>query len=100
MLIPRPVVEKVVNKGGEFIPILGPAVKYGRKAIEVTKLSDPVTASTRAVGYLVTACSGPVIKYPALCLLWAGTGTIGIVSGSPIFIGSSLEFAAMILEEL
>lgn len=100
MLIPKPFVEKCLEKGGEFVPILGPAVKYTRKAITVAKIADPVTASTRSVGYLVSACTGPVIKYPVLCLLWATTGAAGLASGNPALVGASLEFATMILEEL
>lgn len=100
MLIPEPFVDKVVEKGGEYVPIVGPAFKYGRKAIKVTKMSNPVTATTRSVGYLVSACTGPVVKYPALCTLWLTTGAIGITTGNPGFIAASLEFASMILEEL
>ena len=100
MLIPQPFVDKCLEKGGEFVPILGPAVKYTRKTTTVSKMADPVRASTRSVGYVVSACSGPVVKYPALWALWAATGAVGIVSGNPAFIGASLEFATMILEEL
>ena len=46
MLIPKPVVDKCLEKGGEFVPILGPAFKYTRKAIQVSKIADPVTALT------------------------------------------------------
>ena len=100
MLMPKPIVDKCLEKGGEFVSILGPVFKYTRKAIQVSKIADPVTASTRSVGYLVTACSGPIIKYPALCALLATTGAADLASGNPALIGASLEFAAMILEEL
>ena len=100
MLIPKPAIEKALEKTTEFAPIIGPAVKYTKKAIAVTKFSDPVKATTRSVGYLVSACSGPVIKYPALCSLWLGTGALGFAAENPTLIGASLEFAQLILEEI
>lgn len=60
--IPHSLLNKVVEAASEYVPIVGPAVKYSRKAVMVTKIAKPVQASTRAVGYLVSACSGPIIK--------------------------------------
>ena len=34
------------SKAAEFIPVLGPAVEYTKKAKKVTELSDPVSADT------------------------------------------------------
>lgn len=98
--VPQSLVDKVVSKGVEFVPVVGSMAKYGRKAMIVTKAADPVRASTRAVGYLVAACSGPIVKYPALCSLWAATATSGIVTGNPTLLAASFEFAEMILEGL
>ena len=61
--IPHSLVDKAVSVGTEYVPIVGPAYKYSRKAIKITKIANPVKASTRAVGYLVSACSGPVIIF-------------------------------------
>jgi hypothetical protein len=97
--LPRSLVDKTMSVATEYVPIVGPAFKYSRKAMKVTKMTDPVKASTRAVGYLVSACTGPIIKYPALCAMWAASGAVGITTGNPVLIAVSLEFAEMILEE-
>lgn len=76
--IPNAIVEKVVSDGSEYVPVIGSAFKYSRKAMKITKMTDPVRASTRAVGCLVAACTGPVVKYPALCSMWAASALIGI----------------------
>jgi hypothetical protein len=100
MLLPKPFVEKVVNKGAEFVPFVGPAYKYTRKAVKVTKLTNPVSPTSRAVGIIVIACTGPVIKYPALCALWGATAIVGGATANPALLGASLEFSEMLLEEL
>ncbi len=41
----------MVSKGAEFVPVIGSAAKYSRKAMQITKMADPVRGSTRAVGY-------------------------------------------------
>ena len=97
--LPQPLVDKTVSIATEYVPIVGPAFKYSRKAMKVTKIADPVKASTRAVGYLVSICTGPVLKYPALCAMWAASGMIEVTTGNPVLIGVSLEFAEMLLEE-
>ena len=88
MLIPKPFIDKAIDKGTEFVPVVGSCLKYTKKAVEVTKLTDLVSASTRAIGYLVEACTDPVFKYPALGILWATTGAVGLSTGSPALIGS------------
>jgi hypothetical protein len=94
-----PFVNKVASFSQEYIPVVGPFYKYTKRAIKVTEIANPVTAVSRATGYLVMACSGPIIKYPALCAIWAGSSIIGWSTGNPIFISISFEFASMILEE-
>lgn len=90
--IPQPLVEKALSKATEYVPIAGPAFKYGRKAMEVTKIANPVKASTRAVGYLVAACTGEVLKYPVYCSLWASFGLLGVATGNPVLIGAANRF--------
>ena len=53
MLIPEPFTKKIVEKGTEFIPVVGPMLKYSKKAMQITKLSDPVKATTHEVGYFI-----------------------------------------------
>ena len=100
MLIPKPFVDKIVSVGSEYVPIVGPVYKYSKKAMKVTKLTNPVSVSSRAVGLIVIICSGPVIKYPALRLLWASTTIVGGATANPALIGASLEFSEMLLEEI
>lgn len=100
MLIPQPIVEKIVTKGAEFVPVVGNVAKYSRKAVQLTKIADPVTATSRSIGTLIGACTGPVILYPSLCFLWSTTGIIGFTTGSPIFIAMSIDFGTQIIEDL
>jgi hypothetical protein len=95
----RPFENKVAEVGVSYVPVAGSAIKYTKKAMKVTTYSNPVTAITRATGYIVIICTGPVIKYPALCALWGGTTIIGWSTGNPALISASFEFADMILEE-
>ena len=46
----KPVVEKVVNKSVEFVPLIGPGLKYVKTAQKVTKFSNPVKATTYNAG--------------------------------------------------
>lgn len=97
---PKPFIKKVASTGSEFIPVVGPMVKFVTKAEKVTKITNPVTAASRGVGMVVIACTGPIIKFPALCALWGATAVVGGMTANPVLIGASLEFSEMILEEL
>ena len=52
MLIPKPVIEKVVDRGSEFVPILGPVVRYGRKAVQVTKFNAQTYCIVNFIEYI------------------------------------------------
>ena len=42
----RPVVDKVIDKSVEFVPVIGPGLRYIKTAQKVTKFSNPVKATT------------------------------------------------------
>lgn len=46
----KPIVEKVVDKSVEFVPIVGPTIRYAKTAKKVTKFTNPVRATTYTVG--------------------------------------------------
>ena len=94
-----PVVDKVVEKSVEFVPVIGPGLKYVKTAKKVTKFSNPVKATTYTAGMLIEICGGKYAKYTALCAVWATTTTVGIVSGNPALIAVGLEAGNEILED-
>jgi len=67
------VVDKVFTKSVEFVPVIGPGLKYIKTAKKVTKFSNPVKATT--------------------------TTTAGLVSGNPALIAVGLEAGNEILED-
>ncbi len=94
----RPVVDKVINKSAEFVPIIGPGLKYIKTTQKVTKFSNPVKATTYTAGMLLEICGGKYAKYSVLCAVWATT-TAGLVSGNPALIAVGLEAGNEILED-
>ena len=94
-----PVVEKVVNKSVEFVPVIGPGLKYIKTAKKVTKFTNPVKATTYTAGMLPEVCGGKYAKYSVLCTVWATTTTAGIVTGNPALIAVGLEAGNEILED-
>ena len=94
-----PVVDKVVQKSVEFVPLIGPGLKYVKTAQKVTKFSNPVKATTYTAGMLIEICGGKYAKYTALCAVWATTTTVGIVTGNPALIAVGLEAGNEILED-
>lgn len=97
---PKPLVKKLASVSADYLPVVGPMFKFTTKASKITKMADPVRASSRGVGMVVIACTGPIIKYPALCALWASRAVLDGVTANPVLIGVSLEFSEMILEEV
>ena len=53
-----PVVNKVIEKGVELVPIIGPGLKYVKTAQIVTQFSNPVKATTYTAGMLLEICVG------------------------------------------
>jgi len=51
-----PVVDKVIQKSGEFVPVIGPGLKYIKTAKKVTKFANPVKATTYTAGMLLEIC--------------------------------------------
>jgi len=94
-----PVVDKVVQKSVEFVPVIGPGLKYVKTAQKVTKFANPVKATTYTAGMLIEVCGGKYAKYTALCAVWATTTTVGIVTGNPALIAVGLEAGNEILED-
>ena len=95
----RPVVDKVVEKSVEFVPVIGPGLKYVKTAKKVTKFTNPVRATTYTAGMLLEICGGKYAKYSALCAVWATTTTAGLVTGNPALIAVGLEAGNEILED-
>ena len=62
-----PMVDKVIHKSSEFVPIIGPGLKYVKTAKKVTKFSNPVKATTYTAGMLLEICGGKYAKYSVLC---------------------------------
>ena len=48
-----PVVDKVIEKSVEFVPVIGPGLKYIKTAKKVTKFANPVKATTYTAGMLL-----------------------------------------------
>ena len=94
-----PVVNKVVEKSVDFVPVIDPGLKYVKTAKKVTKFANPVKATTYTAGMLLEICGGKYAKYSALCAVWATTTTAGLVTGNPALIAVGLEAGNKILED-
>lgn len=94
-----PVVNKIIEKSVEIVPVIGPGLKYVKTAEKVTKFSNPVKATTYTAGMLLEICGGKYAKYTVLCGVWATTATVGLVSGNPALIAVGLEAGNEILED-
>ena len=80
MAFVEPVLNKVIEKGIEFVPIMGPGLKYVKTATKVTKFTNPVKATTYTAGMLLEICGGKYAKYSGLCALWAASSTAGLLT--------------------
>lgn len=94
-----PVVDKVIEKSVEFVPVIGPGLKYVKTAKKITKFTNPVKATTYTAGLLIEICGGKYAKYAALCAVWATTTTAGLATGNPALIAVGLEAGNEILED-
>ena len=43
---------KLSSKTVEFLPVVGPTVEFGKKAVKVSEMTDPVSASSRGIGMM------------------------------------------------
>ena len=82
-------VDKVIDKSVEFVPVIDPGLKYVKTAKKVTKFSNPVKATTYTAGMLLEIWGGKYAKYSVA--VWATTTTAGLVSGNPALIAVGLE---------
>lgn len=94
-----PVVNKVVEKSVEIVPVIGPGLKYVKTAKKVTKFTNPFKATTYTAGMLLEVCGGKYTKYTVLCTVWATTTAAGVVTGNPALIALGLEAGNEILED-
>lgn len=94
-----PVVDKVVGKSVELVPVIGPGLKSIKTAKKVTKFSNPVKATTYTAGMLLEVCGGKYAKYSVLCAVWATSTTAGLATGNPALIAVGLEAGNEILED-
>ena len=94
-----PVVDKVIDKGVEFVFVIGPGPKYVKTAKKVTKFSNPVKATTYTAGILLKICDGKYAKYSVLCAVWATTTTVGLVTANPGLIAVAIKAGNEILED-
>jgi hypothetical protein len=90
MLIPKPVVDRVID----FVPVIDGLVKFTTTAQKISKISNPVTATSRGIGLVVISCTGPLVAYPALCALWLTYSGFGIATGNPALLTAGLDFGS------
>ena len=94
-----PVVDKIVTKSVEFVPVIGPGLKYIKTAKKVTKFTNPVKATTYTAGMLLEICGGKYAKYSGLCAVWVTTTAVGVATGNPALLAVGLEAGNEILED-
>lgn len=92
-------VDKVIEKSVELVPVIGPGLKYVKTARKVTKFTNPVKATTYTAGMLLEICGGKYAKYSVLCAVWATTTTAGLVTANPALIAVGLEAGNEILQD-
>ena len=91
---------KVGSKAAEFIPVVGPAVEYTKKAQKITQLSDPVSASSRGIGMVFNYCFGKTAVVSTECILWFSCSVIGGVTGNPVLIALGAQMGNLVIDEL
>lgn len=90
---------KLGSKAVEFIPGLGPGLKFTKQAEKITKLTDPVSYLTRTVGMLFNYCFGKTGAVSVECILWVSLSVAGGITCNPLLITAGTEFGNMILDE-
>lgn len=86
-----PVVDKVIEKSVEFVPVIGPGLKYIKTAKKVTKFSNPVKATLYTAGMLLEICGGKYVKNSVLCGVWMTSTTAGLVSVNSVLFALGVE---------
>ena len=83
---------KIASKAGEFIPVLGPAIEFTKKAKKVTEMTDPVGASSRGIGIVFNFCFGKAGAVSVECALWLSLSVDGGVTANPGLIALGAQF--------
>lgn len=91
--------EKLGLKTTEFLPIVGPTLEFTKKAKKITKISNPITATSRGIGVLFDFCFGKTGAVTIECVLWFSLSVAGGATGNIYIIAAGAEFGNMVLEE-
>ena len=83
---------KIASKAGEFIPVLGPAIEFTKKAKKVTEMTDPVGASSRGIGIVFNFCFGKAGAVSVECALWLSLSVDGGVTANSGLIALGAQF--------
>lgn len=83
---------KIASKAGEFIPVLGPAIEFTKKAKKVTEMTDPVGASSRGIGIVFNFCFGKAGAVSVECALWLSLSVNGGVTANSGLIALGAQF--------
>ena len=93
-------VVKLTTKAAEFLPVVGPYVEFTKKGTRLTKLTDPVSASSRSIGIMFNFCFGKTATVSIECALWLGLSVAGGLTGNPGLIATGAQFGNMVLDEI
>ena len=92
-------VARLGTKAAEFIPVLGPSTKFIKESKKITKLADPVSATSRGVGLLFNYCFGKAGAISVECVFWFSFSVVGGMTCNPGLIAVGAEFGNMVLDE-
>ena len=92
-------VARLGTKAVEFIPVLGPTATFLKKSQKITKLADPVSATSRSVGLLFNYCFGKAGAVSIECVIWFGLSVAGGMICNLTLIAVGAEFGNMIMDE-
>ena len=91
---------KIASKAGEFIPVLGPAIEFTKKAKKVTEMTDPVGASSRGIGIIFNFCFGKIGAVSVECALWLSFSVAGGVTANPGLIALGAQFGNLVIDDI
>ena len=91
---------KIASKAGEFIPALGPAIEFTKKAKKVTEMTDPVGASSRGIGIIFNFCFGKIGAVSVECALWLSFSVAGGVTANPGLIALGAQFGNLVIDDI
>lgn len=91
---------KIGTKAVEFIPVLGPALDFNKRAKKLTEMTDPVVDSSQGIGILFNYCFGKVGALSVECTLWITCSVVGGITATPTLIAAGAQFGSMVLDEI